>query len=81
MNKTEFLKEENADFNSLDKENAIRLVKLFNAESRKYFSLWQEARRENELLRMVILDSDISYDWDKHEEMIQKLKTLERSVV
>lgn len=54
MNKEEFLQQEENDFNNLDLDNAIRLVKLYNKTGRDYFHNWQECEKEIEKLKFQI---------------------------
>ena len=54
MTKEEYLAEEEKDFNNLDLENAIRLVKLYNKTGREYFHNWQECEKEIEELKFKI---------------------------
>ena len=47
MNKEEYLKQEEVDFDNLDLENARRLAKFYNYSARTYFGYWQKALKEN----------------------------------
>jgi len=55
MTKEEYDKKIEEDFDSLDRENAIRILKLFNKSSQLYFHNWMEAEKEIEKLKLELL--------------------------